>query len=102
MGASARAQLAAACGQAVPAEDTGPRSAIGDGIVVLRHVHRYGGAIAELAGAIQHGDADGAMAVLEAGGSNVQWIPSDATAQSPLEGLGDVARACRRLWPSRH
>jgi len=90
MGASARAQLAAACGQAVPAEDTGPRSAIGDGIVVLRHVHRYGGAIAELAGAIQHGDADGAMAVLEAGDSNVQWIPSDATAQSPLEGLGDV------------
>ena len=53
-------------------------------------MHRYGGAIAELAGAIQHGDADGAMAVLEAGGSNVQWIPSDATAQSPLEGLGDV------------
>ncbi len=90
MGASARAQLAAACGQAVPAEDTGPRSAIGDGIVVLRRVHRYGGAIAELAGAIQHGDADGAMAVLEAGDSNVQWIPSDATAHSSREGLGDV------------
>jgi exodeoxyribonuclease V alpha subunit len=90
LGASARAQLAAACGQAVPAEDTGPRSAIGDGIVVLRQVHRYGGAIAELAGAIQHGDADGAMAVLEAGDSNVQWIPSDATAQSSLEELGDV------------
>jgi len=90
MGASARAQLAAACGQAVPAEDTGPRSAIGDGIVVLRQVHRYGAAIAELAGAIQHGDADGAMAVLEAGDSNVQWIPSDATVQSSLEELGDV------------
>jgi len=90
MGTTARAQLAAVCGQAVPAEDSGPRSAIGDGIVVLRQVHRYGGAIAELAAAIQHGDADGAMAVLEAGDSNVQWIPSDATAQSSLEGMGDV------------
>ncbi len=90
MGDGARAQLAAVCAQEVPAADAGPRSAIGDGIVVLRRVHRYGGAIAELAGAIQHGDADAAMAVLGAGDSNVQWIPSDAAAPSSLQALGDV------------
>ena len=39
---------------------------MGDGIVVLRRVHRYGGAIAELAEAIQRGDADAALTVLEA------------------------------------
>ena len=57
--------------------------------MVLRQVHRYGGAIAELAGAIQHGDADEAVAVLEAGTSNVQWIAHDASATS-LRALDDV------------
>jgi exodeoxyribonuclease V alpha subunit len=90
MSAPARTQLAAVCGEAVPGEDVGPRSAIGDGIVVLRRVHRYGGAIAELAAAIQHGDADGAMAVLRAGGSNVRWIPTDASAPTALQALDDV------------
>ena len=36
-------------------------SPIGDGIVVLRRVHRFGGAIAELAAAIRRGDVDGAL-----------------------------------------
>ena len=53
-------------------------SPIGEGIVVLRHVHRIGGAIAALAQAIQRGDADAAMAVLAAGDSNVEWIATDA------------------------
>ncbi len=35
----------------------GPASAIGDGIVVLDRVHRYGGGIAQLAEAIRRGDA---------------------------------------------
>ena len=42
----------------------GRRRPIAAGIVVLRHVHRYGGAIAELAAAVQRGDADGALDVL--------------------------------------
>ena len=46
---------------------------------MLRHVHRYGGAIAELAQAIRQGDADGAMAVLRAGDSNVEWIATDGS-----------------------
>ena len=90
MGTSAREQLAVVCGQDVPEGEEGPRSAIGDGIVVLRQVHRYGGAIAELAEAIQHGDADGAMAVLDMGDTNVQWIAHDASASTSLEALDDV------------
>ena len=46
-----------------PATPAVPRSVIGDGIVVLRYVHRHGGAIAELARAIQRGDADAAVEV---------------------------------------
>ena len=58
MGQTARAELGDVTGQPVPAS-AGPRPPpIGDGIVVLRKVHRYGGAIAELAEAIQRGDAD--------------------------------------------
>ena len=90
MSTPARAHLAAVCGEPVPGEDVGPRSSIGDGIVVLRQVHRFGGAIAELAGAIQHGDADRAVAVLGADDSNVQWIPTDASAPSAPHALDDV------------
>jgi exodeoxyribonuclease V alpha subunit len=82
--------LGEVCGQAVPYSHADVHSAIGDGIVVLRRVHRYGGAIAELAEAIQRGDADGAMTVLEAGDSNVEWIATDATEQPSAEGLGEV------------
>ena len=70
MGAAARAAIGdRSAGRRSRATDADVRAPIGDGIVVLRRVHRYGGAIAELAGAIQRGDADGAMAVLEAGDS---------------------------------
>jgi exodeoxyribonuclease V alpha subunit len=90
MDAPARAQLAAVTGQAVPGGDGAPRSAIGDGIVVLRHVHRYGGAIAALAEAIQRDDAEGAVEVLSAGDAGVQWVASDVAAQPSLDGLHEV------------
>ena len=86
----ARAELAAVTGQAVPRGDGAPRSAIGDGIIVLRHVHRYGGAIAALAEAIQRNDADGAVDVLNAGDAGVRWIASDAAAQPSFDGLPEV------------
>jgi len=41
---------------------------------VLDRVHRYGGAIAELAEAIRRGDADAALAVLAAGHDDVTWL----------------------------
>jgi exodeoxyribonuclease V alpha subunit len=57
-----------------------------EGIVVLRRVHRFGGAIAELATAIQRGDEDAAVVVLCAGHDDVRWIDLDVAA-------GDVAAA---------
>ncbi len=79
MSRAARERVAAVSGQRVPDEAPAPAAgrAIGDGIVVLRRVHRFGGAIGELAEAVQRGDADAAVAVLRAGGSNVRWIPVD-------------------------
>ena len=71
---------------------TGKAAPFGDGIVVLRNVHRHGGAIAALARAIRRDDADEAMAILRAGDSNVQWIATDAAEAIPPDGLGDVRR----------
>jgi exodeoxyribonuclease V alpha subunit len=87
---AARRQLARVTGRAVPSGDGGVGAAFGDGIVMLRNVHRHGGAIAALARAIRHDDADEAMAVLRAGDSNVQWIASDVGPSTPLDGLHDV------------
>ncbi len=76
--ARARAELESVTEISIPVPEDAPNSAIGDGVVALRHVRRHKGAIAELARAIQRGDADEATAVLRAGGSNVEWIPLDA------------------------
>jgi exodeoxyribonuclease V alpha subunit len=67
-----------------------PDSPIAGGIVVLRHVHRYGGAIAELAGAVQRGDADAALDVLAGGGGNVEWIPLDDIPDASAAALAPV------------
>jgi exodeoxyribonuclease V alpha subunit len=87
----ARAELAAVTDQHVPAsegvrEGAGSGVAIGNGIVVLRKVHRYGTAIAALAEAIQRGDADATVSVLREGGSHVEWIVTDEEPAAP----GDV------------
>ena len=55
---AAREALAAATGAPVPATDPPVDAGIGDGIVVLERVHRYGAGIARLAEAIRSGDAD--------------------------------------------
>ena len=89
MGVEARDRLAAVTRQAVPVNEMRLRSAVGDGIVVLSKVHRFGGAIAALATAIQHGRGDDAIAVLRSGDSEVQWIATDA-ASSSAQGLGEV------------
>ena len=84
MDESARVELAAVTGQGVPpGEGTG--AAIGNGIVVLRKVHRYGTAIAALAEAIQRGDADATVRVLEEGGPNVEWIVTDDAPATPKD-----------------
>jgi exodeoxyribonuclease V alpha subunit len=74
------------------------------GIVVLERVHRYGGGIAALANAIRDGDADEAVAALEASPGEVTWIPVDVhETEAGLELVRDraiaaggaVARAAR-------
>ena len=96
---AAAARLARVADLAVPATDGGDGApAIGDGIVVLDHVYRFGGAIAALADAVRRGDADAALAALAAADDDrVTWIAADAgqddTALAPVR---DAATATGR------
>ena len=51
---------------------------VGEGIVVLDRVHRYGGGIASLADAIRAGDSDRAVLALREAPGEVTWFPVDA------------------------
>ncbi len=82
-----RQALAATAGAEVPAGAAPPGASIGNGTVILRRVHRYGGGIAALATAIQLGDEDGAVAALRRGHEDVRWIEVDAA-----EAGGDATR----------
>jgi exodeoxyribonuclease V alpha subunit len=68
-----------------------PTSGIGDGIVVLRQVHRFGGGIAALADAVRRGDAETAMALLGERRPDVRWIDVDLAAA----GTGPAMRPVR-------
>lgn len=70
-----RAQLAAATGDAVPADDPPPGVTIGDGIIVLDRVYRYGSGIARFADAVREGDAAGAIDVLGSEPAEITWLP---------------------------
>ena len=61
---AARRALAAATGAPVDAAEAPERVSVGDGIVVLDRVHRFGGGIAAVAAAIRVGDPDAAVAAL--------------------------------------
>ncbi len=78
----ARAALAATTGHQVEAGDAPAGVALGDGIIVLRHVHRFGGAIAALAEAVRRGDVDAALEVLGSDADDVRWLPVDV-AEAP-------------------
>ncbi len=100
MGAPARSRLAQVTGHDVPADDPPPGVTVGDGIVVLERVHRFGGGIARVAEAIRRGDADAVFEVLADGRHDVAWIPvdvADPDAQDELapvrEGTVATARA---------
>ena len=71
----ARAALSEAVGAPVDAAESA--SPVGDGIVVLERVHRYGSAIAEVAGAIRAGRADELIAALRDGKEGVTWLEVD-------------------------
>jgi exodeoxyribonuclease V alpha subunit len=103
---AARASLAEATGGPIDEESAtepattnaaaagdAPTAAIGDGIVVLRRVHRFGGGIATLADAVRRGDADATIAALSATtNDDVVWIPVDL-ADSPAATLGPIREA---------
>ncbi|HET7486689.1 MAG TPA: exodeoxyribonuclease V subunit alpha [Acidimicrobiales bacterium] len=98
---AARAALAAAAGGEVRAADAPPGVVVGDGIVVLRRVHRYGGRLAHLAEAVHRADADGAVSVLADGGDEVRWLDADvaetgaalAPVRQAVVGAGAALRA---------
>jgi exodeoxyribonuclease V alpha subunit len=92
MRAPAREALARAAGQAVTASESPADSPIGDGVVVLRRVHRFGGSIGRLAEAIQRGDGDEVVSLLGAGEPDVHWIPVDIASENAPARL-DIVRA---------
>ncbi len=82
MGASARAALSRALGSELPESAPATSSpaaggTVGDGIVVLDRVYRYGAAIARLAEAVRSGDADGAIGVLSGNHAEIEWLQVD-------------------------
>jgi exodeoxyribonuclease V alpha subunit len=81
-------------GPAGPSGPSGPSGgpAIGDGIVVLGRVYRYGAAIARLADAIRTGDADAAVDVLSAEHAEITWLGDDAWLAPGGEGSLDAVR----------
>jgi exodeoxyribonuclease V alpha subunit len=92
MRAPARQALARAARQGVKAS-VSAHSPIGDGVVVLRRVHRFGGSIGRLASAIQRGEGDEVVALLGSGEADVVWIPVDIAADSRSASLEPVRGA---------
>src|SRR5205814_3061757 len=88
----ARSRLAEVARQKVPATEP-PAGAIGDGIVVLRRVHRFAGAIAELAEAVRGGNAEAAFAILRGDNADVRWIDVDIAERHAREALRPVREA---------
>jgi exodeoxyribonuclease V alpha subunit len=87
-----RARLARAVGHEVVAQDPPPNAAVADGIVILDRVHRYGGAIAEVAEAVRRGDADKVIEALKsAPPEEARWIE---TAPDDTES-GDAVQTIR-------
>jgi exodeoxyribonuclease V alpha subunit len=80
MSAPTRQAIEEASGVAVEASEPTAAASVGDGIAVLRRIHRFGGGIQRLAEAIRVGDADAAVAVLASGRDDVLWLPVDAAA----------------------
>lgn len=84
----ARRALEEATGR--PAEAAETSAAIGDGIVLLRRVHRFGTGIAELADAVRRGDGPAVMRVLAGGRQGVGWLAADP-AVAGIEPVRDMA-----------
>ena len=91
VGQAAAGRIQEATGaQLEPVNDTA--GGVGDGIVVLERVHRFGGAIAELATAIRAGDEDGVIDLLKRRPpKGVEWIETDLSTESDVTAVRDGA-----------
>jgi exodeoxyribonuclease V alpha subunit len=99
--------LARAAGQPEPSLDAAleaagvPGGLVGgsviNGVVTLRHVWRFGGAIAEFARAVQAGDADTAVALLRGGHAGLAFVEHDPGDPGAGGVRGDVVAAGREL-----
>ena len=72
---------------------------LGEGIVVLERVHRYGSGIAKLAEAIRRGDPDATIEALQNASAEITWLGVDgehADADSDLRVVKDGALAAGR------
>jgi exodeoxyribonuclease V alpha subunit len=87
MSAATSTAIDQATGTSVDA-DTASSAAIGDGIVVLGTVHRFGGGIERLADAIHAGAADAAIDALS--DDSITWIDADAGNPAELHRLAPV------------
>jgi exodeoxyribonuclease V alpha subunit len=91
-----RARLARVTGVEPPATDPPAHVAIGDGIVVLDRVHRYGEGIAKVADAIRRGDADATIDALAAGVEGVTWLDADPAEIAESEAMRPVREGAVR------
>ncbi len=100
MSAPARAAVERVMGHGLsPSAKPPPDAGIGDGIVILDRIHRFGGGIARLADAIRRGDPDEVVAVLQSKPADVSWIAVDAADQEvepTLAGISAEAVAAGR------
>jgi exodeoxyribonuclease V alpha subunit len=77
MSADARAALASVTAGDITAADPPAGATVGDGIVVLDRVHRFGEGIASLADAVRSGDGDAVIDVLRHRPEGVTWVSVD-------------------------
>jgi exodeoxyribonuclease V alpha subunit len=96
MSEGARSRLSRIVGHEVSAEVAPDGVQLGDGIVVLDRVRRYGGGIAAVAEAIRRGDGDATISALKAGAEDVCWIAEDVTAAADSVALNVVRDSALR------
>ncbi|HEX2029528.1 MAG TPA: AAA family ATPase [Nitriliruptorales bacterium] len=92
---SAEATPSAATGEALPGGGPLAGATLADSIVVLTRVHRFRArsGIADLAAAIQRGNADGALEVLGSGREDIRWIAAEASDPATLGAALDPVRS---------
>ncbi len=94
------ARVSAVAGEPVPAGAAADTSPLRDAVVLLRHSRRFApdSGIARLAEAVNRGDGAAALAILEAGGDDVGWLPvTDARLARPRLAAAAVAGFARYL-----